>query len=56
MMKGFNHRYLAAIFLVIAISFLIYYLPAKSISTAEGSEKSPQFEVDPFWPKPLPNN
>jgi len=56
MMKGINHRYLTTISLVISISFIICYLPVSSISAAEGSEKSPQFKVDPFWPKPLPNN
>ena len=55
-MKGFNPRYLATIFMVIAISIIICQLPVKSTKAAEGSEKSPDFKVDPFWPKPLPNN
>ncbi len=27
-----------------------------SKAVAQGGKQAPRFEVDPFWPKPLPNN
>ncbi|SVB43855.1 uncharacterized protein METZ01_LOCUS196709, partial [marine metagenome] len=30
--------------------------PATDISQAESSSGVPEYQVDPFWPKPLPNN
>src|SRR6185436_1284618 len=31
-------------------------LEGKAVAEAQGAIQAPRFEVDPFWPKPLPNH
>ena len=43
--------------LVLAISLGIAQLQLQRAATAQGTAgMAPAFEVDPFWPKPLPNH
>src|SRR5678815_5893936 len=45
------------VFAVCAVSWYFFSSPSISGVAAQGSAKqAPIFEVDPFWPKPLPNH
>ena len=39
-----------------ALGMIVLALAAAAIAQRSGSRAVPKFEVDPFWPKPLPNN
>lgn len=52
-MKGFRYAYLGAI-LASLVGWLV--LSLGEATTARSVDKVPAFKVDPFWPKPLPNN
>jgi hypothetical protein len=49
-----NARHLATITVVALALGLGAY--RESMTAAEGGKRAPMFEVDPFWPKPLPNH
>ena len=55
-MKSLNHRSWATFLLLFVISFIFWSTPAKVTIFALDAASSPKFKVDPFWPKPLPNN
>ena len=44
-----------ALFLLVSV-FLICWIPAEKGTADKGSEPVPSFQVDPLWPKPLPND
>ena len=39
----------------VCLAIGVVALPASPAST-QAAGRAPQFQVDPFWPKPLPNN
>src|SRR5438046_9804517 len=41
--------------LKVALGMIVLALAAAAIAQRSGSRAVPKFEVDPFWPKPLPN-
>jgi DNA-binding beta-propeller fold protein YncE len=41
---------------VLALGFAQAVLEGKAVAEAQGAVQAPRFEVDPFWPKPLPNH
>ncbi len=49
-MGPLNARRLPAMAACFAALLICGAMPAQS------AEPAPQFQVDPFWPKPLPNN
>jgi DNA-binding beta-propeller fold protein YncE len=48
----------ASIFLAVLAVLAIAHAAVQSVAEAQSrtAVQAPQFEVDPFWPKPLPNN
>src|SRR5215470_16687133 len=42
--------------LKIAVGIIFLALAAAAAAQRGGSRSAPKYEVDPFWPKPLPNN
>lgn len=53
-----HNVYIGAIFLVLLVGLFIAQSVLDSTPTAEGRSAvmAPRFEVDPLWPKPLPNH
>jgi DNA-binding beta-propeller fold protein YncE len=52
-----KRRYVAAVFVVVLGALGAAHLVLENEVTAQGTRpQAPAFEVDPFWPKPLPNN
>jgi len=53
-----HNVYIGAIFLVLLVGLFIGQSVLDKTPTAEGGTAvmAPRFEVDPFWPKPLPNH
>src|SRR4051794_424647 len=47
---------LARITVAVAIAFAVALLVAPTGAMQSGVPTAPSFEVDPFWPKPLPNH
>src|SRR3954462_12535501 len=48
---------LMIVFAALAVSWCFWYSPLITGVAAQGSAKpAPIFEVDPFWPRPLPNH
>ena len=46
--------YTVATFLVVLLALGVGQMIANQSAQAQGAQ-APKFEVDPFWPKPLPN-
>jgi DNA-binding beta-propeller fold protein YncE len=57
-MKRTRNIYLGAAFLALLIALFIGQSLLEKATTVQGSAvvMAPRFEVDPLWPKPLPNN
>jgi len=57
-MKRKRNVYLGAAFLALLIALFIGQSLLEKATTVQGSAvvMAPRFEVDPMWPKPLPNN
>jgi hypothetical protein len=51
-----NGTAFAAVLLGLAVGQLLLERPANAQAMAAKEVMVPKFEVDPFWPKPLPNN
>ena len=51
-----NGTAFAAVLLGVAVGQSLLERPAKAQAMAANDVMVPKFEVDPFWPKPLPNN
>ncbi len=53
-----RNLYVGGIFvaILIALSFGSTYLQKRAVVHAAGGTQAPRFEVDPMWPKPLPNH
>jgi hypothetical protein len=51
-----NGTAIAAVLLGVAVGQLLLERPANAQAAAANDVMVPKFEVDPFWPKPLPNN
>src|SRR2546425_7691851 len=52
-----RNRYVAALFLVLLAALLIASsILQKRAAVEAASVQAPRFEVDPLWPKPLPNH
>jgi DNA-binding beta-propeller fold protein YncE len=54
-MKINRHTYIGATFLALLIALFIGQYMVEKMTTAQGKVMAPRFEVDPLWPKPLPN-
>ena len=54
-----NPRYKAGITILAVIAVLAltqWALQTASSAQSRATLKAPMYQVDPFWPKPLPNN
>ena len=51
-----NGTAFAAVLLGLAVAAPLLERPANAQAMAAKDVMVPKFEVDPFWPKPLPNN
>src|SRR5262245_61560733 len=54
-MKINRHTYIGATFLALLIALFLGQTVLEKMTTAQGKIMAPSFEVDPLWPKPLPN-
>lgn len=50
------YRGLTFLAVVVALGATASWLDRLAAAQGRGSAQAPMFEVDPFWPKPLPNN
>ena len=57
-MKRTRNVYLGAAFFALLIALYVGQSSLEKATTVKGSAvvMAPRFEVDPLWPKPLPNN
>ena len=57
-MTGMRNRLIGAglITLLAALGIGQHLLQQEAIAQSNGKVMVPKFEVDPFWPKPMPNN
>src|SRR5262249_32676940 len=57
-MTGTRNRLIGAVFvaLLAVLGISQHVLEKKAIAQTNGKVMVPKFEVDPFWPKPMPNN
>ncbi len=46
----------SAVGLLVALGFGQHWLETTAAAQAKGGVQAPRFEVDPLWPKPLPNH
>ncbi len=53
-----RHLYVGAMFLAVLVVLAVgsHVLTKKAVVQAAGGAQAPKFEVDPMWPKPLPNH
>src|SRR5579872_7051532 len=53
-----RHLYVGAMFLAVLVVLAVgsHVLTKKAVVQAAGGVQAPRFEVDPMWPKPLPNH
>ena len=53
-----RHLYVGAMFLavLVVLALVSHVLTKKAVVQAAGGAQAPKFEVDPMWPKPLPNH
>jgi hypothetical protein len=56
-MRRTRNLYVGASFLIVIGVLVAAQLALQSVANAQAKPaQAPQFQVDPFWPKPLPNN
>ena len=53
-----HHLYVGAMFLAVlgVLAIGSHWVTKKAVVQAAGGSQAPKFEVDPMWPKPLPNH
>jgi DNA-binding beta-propeller fold protein YncE len=55
-MKTRRNFYIGVTFLVLLLALFLAQSALERRTAAQGKVVAPRFEVDPFWPKPLPNH
>jgi hypothetical protein len=55
-MLNIRSSFIAATFIAVIVALGLTSRALDQIATAQGTVQAPKFEVDPMWPKPLPNN
>jgi DNA-binding beta-propeller fold protein YncE len=55
-MKNINYSYVITVLLLFVSYSIVYGSPEGKGTAAKYTDSIPSFRVDPFWPKPLPND
>src|SRR5919198_245713 len=55
-LKRLRNLYLGALFVALLAALFVGQSLLEQMTAAQGKVMAPRFEVDPLWPKPLPNH